>query len=293
MEACKKKGAVIDMTEDSMFKVISKQAREVDFMTIHSGITLKSLEELKKGERLIDITSRGGSFLAAWMIKTGKENPLYKEFDYLLELVKDLNCVLSLGDALRPGSIIDSNDQIQLMELKTLGVLAKKCRTKNTPFIIEGPGHMPLNQIADHVRLEKKLIDAPYYVLGPLVIDNATGYDHIAAAIGGAIAAYNGADFLCYVTPSEHISLPTTKDVKDGVIAARIAARAADVARGRGLDVDRGLSTARANLDWSKQGQFLIDREQAEAFEDKKSGDVCTMCGEFCALRIVRDFLSD
>ncbi|NOZ59683.1 MAG: phosphomethylpyrimidine synthase ThiC, partial [Euryarchaeota archaeon] len=250
-----KRGSIVDMSEDELFSVIEAQAREgVDFMTVHAGITLEALEALEKSPRVTGIVSRGGSFLAAWMRHNERENPLYENFDYLLEIAREHDVTLSLGDALRPGSISDASDEAQLRELMILGRLVRRCREAGVQCMVEGPGHVPLNQIEANVLLEKRLCDgAPFYVLGPLVTDIAAGYDHIAAAIGGAIAAYAGADFLCYVTPAEHLALPSVEDVRVGVVASKIAAHAADLAKGRGKEIDEEMSRARVELDWEKQ----------------------------------------
>jgi phosphomethylpyrimidine synthase len=296
VEAVRDNGSIVDMTEDDIFDVIEKHAKDgVDFMTLHVGLTQESLQTLLRQKRLTGIVSRGGSFLAAWMIHNKKENPLYQDFDYLLEIAREYDVTLSLGDALRPGSIYDSTDKPQIHELRILGELVERAWEKGVQCMVEGPGHIPLNEIEANVILEKKICKgAPFYVLGPLVTDIALGYDHITAAIGGAIAAYAGADFLCYVTPSEHLALPTVEDVKLGVIASKIAAHAADIARGIDIEKDYEMSKARANLNWRRQFELCVDPEKAKAFRKERQpqrGDVCTMCGEFCAMRIVREYL--
>jgi phosphomethylpyrimidine synthase len=290
LDSVEKHGSILDMEGDLIFNVIENQARAgVDFMTVHSGITKKTLEILEKSNRVTGIVSRGGSLLAKWMTHTGKENPLYKDFDYLLEIVKDYEVVLSLGDSLRPGCINDSTDRPQIEELMILGKLVEDSRKSNVGVMVEGPGHIPLNEIGANILLEKKLCGgAPFYVLGPIVTDIAAGYDHIAGAIGGAVAAMHGADFLCYVTPSEHIALPDIEDVKNGVIASKIAAHAADVTRGVDIDLDLQVSRARAALDWENLFERLIDPERACNLREKrhpKDPNVCTMCGEFCSMK--------
>lgn len=281
----------LDMSLDSIIKVIEKHCEDgVDFITLHCGITKGIIEKLDK--RLIPITSRGGSFLAAWMIKNQKENPLYENFDQILEVVREYEVIISLGDALRPASLHDSTDISQIQELINLGRLTKKARKEKVPVIIEGPGHLPLDQIEMNVLLEKRICDnAPFYVLGPLVTDIALGYDHISGAIGGAIAAMYGADFLCYVTPSEHLGLPTTEDVKNGVIASRIAAHAADVVRFDDTRRDDELSKARRELNWSRIFELCIDKKIRESHSGLVDKNVCTMCGKYCALKIVKGYI--
>jgi phosphomethylpyrimidine synthase len=290
LDSVQKHGTILDMEDDQIFRVIEDQARAgVDFMTVHSGIMSETLKTVDQSKRITGIVSRGGSLLAKWMRHTGRENPLYKDFDYLLELVKEHGVVLSLGDALRPGCISDSTDKPQIEELLILGKLVEESREKGVGVIVEGPGHVPINEIAANVLLEKKICwGAPFYVLGPIVTDIAAGYDHIAGAIGGAIAAMHGADFLCYVTPSEHLALPTAEDVKQGVIASKIAAHAADIAYGRGRETDMKVAKARANLDWEEQFKDLLDPERACSVRDKhhpRDPRACTMCGEFCSMR--------
>ncbi|HOO04611.1 MAG TPA: phosphomethylpyrimidine synthase ThiC, partial [Methanomassiliicoccales archaeon] len=235
-----RRSAVVDMDEDDMFNGIERHAKDgVDFMTVHCGITLESVAHLRRAERLTDVVSRGGAFLTAWVLHNEQENPLYENFDYLLELAQRYEFVLSLGDGLRPGCVADATDRAQVQELIVLGELVQRCREAGVQCMVEGPGHVPLSQIEANVLLEKRVCDsAPFYVLGPLVTDIAPGYDHIVGAIGGAVAALAGADFLCYVTPAEHLSLPDGEDVKEGVIASKIAAHAADLALGRGVERD-------------------------------------------------------
>ncbi len=284
--------AVVDMSPDVFFNVVEAQARQgVDFMTIHAGITLEALERLKNQQRVAGIVSRGGAIMAAWMKHNQQENPFFSDYDYLLEIAKEYDVTLSLGDALRPGSIADATDRVQIQELIILGELVERAREAGVQSMVEGPGHVPLNQIEANIVLQKSLCKgAPFYVLGPLVTDVAPGYDHITAAIGGAIAALAGADFLCYVTPAEHLALPDKEDVKLGVIASRIAAHAADLARGIDVEWDRAMSEARFNLDWEKQFELCIDPEKAREYRNrrkpKKATEACSMCGSFCAMKL-------
>lgn len=287
----RKKGAAY-LDPDMLFKVIEQHARDgVDFMTVHCGVTRATFDTLKRSRRVMGVVSRGGALLLAWMTETGKENPLYEEFDHLLDLAKEYEFALSLGDGLRPGSIADATDKPQLHELVILGKLVERARSAGVQAIVEGPGHIPLHQIELNVRMEKAVCKgAPFYVLGPLVTDVGAGYDHITGAIGGALAAYFGADFLCYVTPSEHLSLPTVDDVREGVIASRIAAHAADIARGKDLAWDREMSEARKALEWDRMYRLSIDPRTARARRQhrrSKTPDACSMCGEFCAMKIV------
>ncbi len=285
-----------NLTSDILFDVIEKHASDgVDFMTIHSGVTLDVTRNMKKKKRVMDIVSRGGALLYSWMQNTGKENPLFEEFDRLLAICKKYNVVLSLGDGLRPGSIFDAGDAGQIGELKVLGKLAKIAMKKGVQVIIEGPGHVQIDQIVDQIKLEKKICHgAPFYILGPLPTDIAAGYDHITSAIGGALAASVGADYLCYVTPAEHLGLPSVDDVREGVIASRIAAHIGDIAKGvKGAkEKDLALSKARKALNWSKQIELCIDPEKAKKYHDclsKNRKDVCTMCGDFCAYKVTTD----
>lgn len=298
IEAIDRRGSIVAMTEDDLFSVIEEQAKEgVDFMTVHCGLTLRALEHLKKQGRVADVVSRGGAFHVAWMLHHGKENPLYAHFDRLLEIARRYDLTLSLGDGLRPGAIADATDRPQIEELLTLGELVKRAWERDVQVMIEGPGHLPLDQIEMNVKLEKQLChEAPFYVLGPLVTDIAPGYDHIVSAIGGAVAAAAGADFLCYVTPAEHLGLPTVEDVKEGLIAARIAAHAADIVKGvpGAKERDLKLSKARKALDWSAQRRFVIDPKKYDEIRRRRSSssEACSMCGKYCAMRIVRDFLN-
>ena len=286
------RGSVIEMTPDDMLDAIKLHVEDgVDFVTVHCGVTRKAVESLEKGTRICDIVSRGGTILAEWMIYHDQENPLYERFQEVLDICYEHDVVLSLGDGLRPGALSDAGDAAQIEELITLGRLAGMARDAGVQAMIEGPGHVPINEIATQVRLEKSLCNnAPFYVLGPLVTDVAAGYDHITAAIGGAIAAMNGADFLCYVTPSEHLSLPGPKEVKEGVIATRIAAHAADIARrhDRFIEWDDRVAKLRAERNWRDLIKNLIDPvHAAEVRELVPAGDesVCSMCGELCVFK--------
>jgi phosphomethylpyrimidine synthase len=297
IESIERYGAIVNMSVDQIFSVIEQQAKDgVDFMTVHCGITRAAIARLKHQKRLTDVVSRGGAFLIGWMLYNDRENPLYEYFDRLLDIAHKFDVTLSLGDGMRPGSIADATDRAQVEELITLGELVDIAREAGVQTMVEGPGHLPLNQIAANVQLEKSLCHgAPFYVLGPLVTDIGAGYDHITAAIGGAIAASSGADFLCYVTPTEHLSLPDIEDVKIGVIASRIAAHAADIVRGTKLasEWDRKMSTARKNLDWESQAELSLDPERVKTIHSKYSagGPACSMCGKYCAMALVEKYL--
>lgn len=285
--------SIKSISKNQIFEVIEKHAEDgIDFITVHCGVTKKNVEILKKAKRVCGIVSRGGAFLAEWIVKNKKENPLYEFFDELLKIAKKYNLTLSLGDGLRPGSIFDANDEAQISELKTLSELADIANKEGVQVMIEGPGHMPMDTIEEHVKLQKKLTnEKPYYLLGPLVTDIAAGYDHINSAIGAAIAAKAGADLICYVTAAEHLRLPTPQDVYEGVIAARIAAHAADIVKRRkfGDDlVDLEMSKARKNLDWKKQQKYTLDPIKFLAERKKiesKNNKLCSMCGSFCAMK--------
>jgi phosphomethylpyrimidine synthase len=259
-------------------------------MTVHCGVTSETAAVLSANRRITDVVSRGGAILLTWMANSGRENPLFERFDYLLEIAKEHEVTLSLGDGFRPGCIADATDPAQISELIVLGKLVRRAREAGVQSIVEGPGHVPMHQIEANVRLEKAICDgAPFYVLGPLVTDIAPGYDHITGAIGGALAACYGADFLCYVTPSEHLSLPSIEDVKEGVIASRIAAHAADLSRGRDSDWDACMSRARKSRSWHEMLDLCIDRSRAADIRNRIPGSdstVCSMCGEFCAMRL-------
>jgi phosphomethylpyrimidine synthase len=297
IEAIDRRGSIVKMTSDDLFASIEAQAREgVDFMTVHCGLTQKAVERLKRQKRVADIVSRGGAFHLAWMLHHDAENPLYADYDRLLDVARRYDITLSLGDGLRPGSIIDATDRPQIEELLTLGELVQRAWEAGVQVMVEGPGHIPLDQVEMNVKLQKRVChEAPFYVLGPLVTDIAPGYDHIVSAIGGAIAAAAGADFLCYVTPAEHLGLPTIDDVREGLIASRIAAHAADIVKGvKGAsDRDLALSRARKKLDWTSQQKLVIDPHKfAEIRRKRRSKSAaCSMCGEYCAMRIVSRFL--
>ncbi|ABA89475.1 4-amino-5-hydroxymethyl-2-methylpyrimidine-phosphate synthase [Syntrophotalea carbinolica DSM 2380] len=291
----KKGKAIVDMTADEIFDGIKKHLDDgVDFITVHCGVTLSTVERMDNEGRIMDVVSRGGSFTVAWMTHNNAENPLYEQYDRLLELVKPYDATLSLGDGFRPGCLADATDRAQIHELIILGELTQRAWDAGIQVMIEGPGHVPLNQIEANIQLQKSLCHgAPFYVLGPLVTDIAPGYDHITCAIGGAVAAGAGADFLCYVTPSEHLCLPNVQDVHDGVMATRIAAHAADIVKGLpgAMEKDIAMSKARKGLDWETQYCLAIDPELArkrrgESGVDEEHG-ACTMCGEFCAYKVM------
>jgi len=294
VRTAEQKGSIAKMTPDELFKVIEEHAEEgVDFVTVHSGLTMRAVERLKKEGRILDIVSRGGSFLLEWMIYNEKDNPLYEQYDRLLEIALKYDMTLSLGDGMRPGCLADATDRTQLEELLTLGELRDLAVERNVQVIIEGPGHVPLNQVELNVKLEKEICKgAPFYVLGPLVTDIGMGYDHITAAIGGAVAGAAGADFLCYVTPSEHIRLPSIDDVKEGVIVSKLAAHAADIAKGikGAIDKDIKMAKCRKALDWNGQIALSLNPEKVKAWRAEvppTETEVCSMCGEFCAIRTV------
>ncbi|MFC1511509.1 phosphomethylpyrimidine synthase ThiC [Candidatus Margulisiibacteriota bacterium] len=286
------------MTVEGMFEVVEEQAQDgVDFMTIHCGVTFESIGRLKKHPRLMEVVSRGGALMMKWILENKEENPYYKYYDRLLEIAKKYDITLSLGDGMRPGSIVDAGDQAQIQELVILGDLTERAWHAGVQVIIEGPGHVPFDQIESQIKMQKEICKgAPFYVLGPLPTDVAPGYDHITSAIGGTLAAAAGADFLCYVTPTEHLGLPTPEDVREGVIASRIAAHCADIAKGipGAKDWDREMSKARKELNWAKQIELAIDPEKAKQIHDKrKSGsEACSMCGEFCAYKVSSAALS-
>ena len=287
-------GRISKMTTDDLFRIIENHAEEgVDFVTVHCGLTRKAIERLKDEGRVLDIVSRGGSFLLEWMVYNDKENPLYEHYDRLLEIAKRNDVTLSLGDGLRPGCLEDATDRSQIEELLTIGELRDRALESGVQAIIEGPGHVPLNQVEMNIKIQKEICKgAPFYVLGPLVTDIAMGYDHIAAAIGGAIAGAAGADFLCYVTPAEHIRLPNIEDVKEGLIASKIAAHAADIAKGipGAIELDRKMARCRKNLDWNGQIELSFDPEKVRQWRSDvppTEQEVCSMCGEFCAIRTV------
>ena len=288
-----------EITSEEWLQIAEMHAKDgVDFLTIHVGINKNTAERFKKMKRLTNIVSRGGSIIFAWMEMTGQENPFYEHFDRLLDICQEYDVTLSLGDACRPGCLEDATDVSQLEELLTLGELTRRAWEKNVQVMMEGPGHMPLDQIAANMKIQQSVCKgAPFYVLGPLVTDVAPGYDHITAAIGGAIAASAGASFLCYVTPAEHLRLPNRDDVKEGIIASRIAAHAADIAKGipGAKEWDRKMAQARARLDWEEQFSLAIDPEKARRYraESKpEKEDTCSMCGNFCAVKNMNRILS-
>jgi phosphomethylpyrimidine synthase len=288
-----------DITPQEFLAVVEEHAKDgVDFVTIHSGINRETARHFKQASRVTNIVSRGGSLLYAWMELNGKENPFYEFFDELCDICYKYDVTLSLGDACRPGSLADATDSVQIAELIVLGELTKRAWARDVQVMIEGPGHVPLNEIAANIQLQKKLChNAPFYVLGPLVTDIAPGYDHITSAIGGAIAAGAGADFLCYVTPAEHLRLPDVDDVKEGIIAAKIAAHAGDIAKGLpgAADIDLEMSRARQALDWEKMFSLALDREKAERYRKEsaaKHEDSCTMCGEMCSMRLMNKIVN-
>lgn len=296
-QAAIESGSIEKMTADTIFRAVEKHAQSgVDFITVHCGITSSLLKRTKNKKRVMDIVSRGGAFLYRWMTVREKENPLYEQYDRLLDIAKKYGVTLSLGDGMRPGCIADAGDMLQIGELRVLGELGKRARRAGVQVIIEGPGHVPLDEIEEQVKLEKKICNkAPFYVLGPLPTDIAPGWDHLTSAIGGSIAAAAGADFLCYVTPSEHLGLPNLTDVKEGIIAARIAAHIGDIVKGvKGArDWDMEMSKARKALKWEKQIDLSVDPDTAAEVRDMRSAreskDTCTMCGEFCAMKVVSE----
>jgi phosphomethylpyrimidine synthase len=297
IEAIDRHSAIVKMTTDELFASIEEHARDgVDFITVHCGVTQSAIARLKKQGRVADVVSRGGAFLIGWIIYNERENPLYEYYDRLLEIARQFDVTLSLGDGMRPGSLADATDRAQVEELLVIGELVQRAQQAGVQVMVEGPGHLPLNQIEANVRLEKAICKgAPFYVLGPLVTDVAAGYDHITGAIGGAIAATAGADFLCYVTPAEHLSLPDPEDVRQGVLASRIAGHAADIAKGvKGAEEwDMKMSVARKKFDWEEQARLSLDPERSRQVHMKhtSAGTACSMCGEYCAMALVEKFL--
>ena len=283
---------LLEISAEDFLRVVRAHAEEgVDFMTIHAGINRRAVEAFRREGRRMNIVSRGGSLLFAWMMMTGNENPFFEHYDEVLEILREFDVTISLGDALRPGCIDDSTDAAQISELIELGNLTRRAWEKDVQVMVEGPGHMAMNEIAANMALQKRLChNAPFYVLGPLVTDIAPGYDHITSAIGGAIAAASGADFLCYVTPAEHLRLPDINDVKEGIIASKIAAHAADIAKGipNARDIDNKMADARHKVDWDEMFKYAIDPDKARAyFESTPPADrhTCSMCGKMCAVR--------
>ena len=290
-----------EITSEEWINIVEMHAKDgVDFMTIHVGINKNTAKRFKENKRLTNIVSRGGSIIFAWMEMTGQENPFYEHYDSILDICQQYDVTMSLGDACRPGCLADAGDISQIEELVTLGELTKRAWEKDVQVIIEGPGHMPLNQIEANMKIQQTVCQgAPFYVLGPLVTDIAPGYDHITAAIGGAIAATYGASFLCYVTPAEHLRLPDVNDVKEGIIASKIAAHAADIAKGipGARDIDDKMADARQKLDWEAQYACALDPDTARAIRDSRRpeddhSDTCSMCGKFCAVRSMNKALA-
>jgi phosphomethylpyrimidine synthase len=295
--AIENSGAIVNMQPDDLFDAIEEHARDgVDFMVIHAGVTRAAIDRLKQQGRVADIVSRGGAFLTGWILHNERENPLYEYYDRVLDIAREYDITLSLGDGMRPGSIADATDRAQIEELLAIGELVQRAQDAAVQVMVEGPGHIPLDQIETNILLQKSVCKgAPFYVLGPLVTDIAAGYDHITGAIGGAIAAAAGTDFLCYVTPAEHLSLPDPEDVRQGVIASRIAAHAGDIVKGvkGALDWDRKMALARKKLDWEEQARLSLDPELARRVHGKHTsiGKACSMCGEYCAMELVEKYL--
>ena len=296
VRAKKKRGDFLEFDAEEVLNTLRSQAEQgVDFFTIHAGVTIKTIKALKKKKRILGIVSRGGAITASWISRKHKENPFYEYFDEILDIAYAYDITLSLGDGLRPGSILDATDAAQVSELKTLGELASRAKKKNVQVMIEGPGHVPLPDIKRNIELQKKFChNAPFYVLGPLVTDIGSGYDHITGAIGGALAASYGADYLCYVTPAEHLRHPTELDVREGVVASKIAAHAADIAKGiKGSSLrDKAMSLARKKRDWKAQIKLSVDPEKAASYRlssTPKKSDVCTMCGNYCSIKLMAE----
>lgn len=293
-----KYGDLVSMKEEEFLEVVESQAREgVDFMTLHCGVTRETLQRLKSQERILPLVSRGGAITAAWMLQQGKENPYYSHYDRLLDIAREYDVTLSLGDGFRPGCLEDATDRPQVQELIILGELVERARQRGVQVMVEGPGHVPLDQIPANVELQKRICkEAPFYVLGPLVTDIAPGYDHIVSAIGGTVAAASGADFLCYVTSAEHLGLPDQEEVREGVTVARIAAHAADLVKGveGAREKDADMARARRNLNWNKQFSLALNPARARVLWEKKNPErkeTCSMCGEYCALELVSKYL--
>jgi phosphomethylpyrimidine synthase len=297
IEAINRYNAIVKMTVDDLFGAIEEHVRDgVDFITVHCGVTRSAIARLKQQGRVTDVVSRGGAFLIGWILYNEHENPLYEYYDRLLEIAREFDVTLSLGDGMRPGSLADATDRAQIEELLVIGELVDRAKQAGVQVMVEGPGHLPLNQIEANVRLEKAICKgAPFYVLGPLVTDIAAGYDHITGAIGGAIAAAAGTDFLCYVTPAEHLSLPDPEDVRQGVIASRIAAHAGDIVKGvkDAEQWDKRMSMARKSLDWEEQARLSLDPQRSRRVHSKHAsvGTACSMCGEYCAMELVEKYL--
>ncbi|OYT64236.1 phosphomethylpyrimidine synthase [Methanosarcinales archaeon ex4572_44] len=295
-QAACKHTSIADISSDEMFNVLRQHCRDgVDFVTVHAGVNRNSLRELESSNRILGVVSRGGAITTAWMLQHDSENPFYSEFDYLLEILSEYDVVASLGDGMRPGCIHDSSDRPEYTELITLGELVERCRRAGVQCMVEGPGHVPLDEIETSVRAMKYLSKgAPVYLLGPLVTDLAPGYDHFTAAIGGAIAGMHGADFLCVTTPAEHLALPTSEDIRNGVMVTRIAAHAIDLVkdgqRKSARRMDNEIARARRDLNWQRQLELAIDPEHARRTHSRsKETDVCSMCGELCAIKVMND----
>ena len=293
-DVARRKGkSILDLTADDMFAVIKSHCEQgVDFLTLHCGVNRQTVARFKEVKRLAGAVSRGGTIIMEWIQYNKRESPLYEQYDRLLDILSEHDVAVSLGDGFRPGAIADATDRVQIEELTVLGELVKRARERNVTVFVEGPGHIPLNQIVANIQVQKTLCqNAPFYVLGPLVTDVSPGYDHITAAIGGAIAGMAGADFLCYVTPAEHLRLPSVDDVREGVIASRIAAHAADIARGYpgAQEWDDAISRAKVDLDWERMLSLCIDPEKARQYRASLppagDGSLCSMCGEFCAIK--------
>jgi len=300
-QAAASRKVVVEMTSDDMFNAVRKHAQQgVDFVTVHAGVNSNSLERLRQSDRIMNVVSRGGSFTIAWMLHNEEDNPFYAEYDYLLEIAKEYDMTLSLGDGMRPGCIADASDRPKFMEFITLGELVKRARAFNVQTFVEGPGHVPMNEIELSVKGMKELCNnAPLYLLGPIVTDIAPGFDHITGAIGGAIAGMYGMDFLCMVTPSEHLALPTLEDIKEGLLVTKIAAHTIDLIREgqneRAWKKDIAMAYARRDLDWEKQFELAIDGSRARKIRDarKTESDTCSMCGDLCTLKIVKEVLGE
>jgi len=291
-------GAIVKMTVDDIFEAIGEHISDgVDFITVHCGVTGGAIAKLREQGRVADVVSRGGAFLIGWMLHNERENPLYENYDRLLEMCREYDVTLSIGDGMRPGCLADATDRAQIEELLVIGELVDRARQAGVQAMVEGPGHVPLNQIVANVQMEKSICKgAPFYVLGPLVTDIGAGYDHITGAIGGAIAAAAGTDFLCYVTPAEHLSLPDPEDVRQGIIASRIAAHAGDIAKGvkGAMQRDTDMAVARKKLDWEEQARLALDPERSRFVHNKQhatSGKACSMCGKYCAMELVGEYL--
>ncbi len=287
-----------NMTSDDMFNAVRRHAEDgIDFVTIHAGVTLSSFERLKNSNRILDVVSRGGAFTISWMKQNERENPFYAEYDYLLEIAREYELTISLGDGMRPGCINDASDRAKFEEFIILGELVKKARAAGVQTLVEGPGHVPVDEIGLSVSAMKHLTgDAPLYLLGPLVTDIAPGYDHITAAIGGTVAGMHGADFLCMTTPAEHLALPNVEDIREGTIVTRIAAHAADLTkegvRERARACDREMAAARRDLNWQEQFKFAIDPDKAKEIHARsKNADTCSMCGELCSIKMMRNVM--